>query len=117
MLRNSWSTHWHTVLAGAGSGLEFYERKHRAIPWMVDPVEYGGLGLDPPTVAATGRPRGRRLPDRDRLRPSSRNGAPWPERNVGWMPTRNVTSMIGPCTSSGTASTTVSGSTWAQARL
>jgi len=28
MLRNSWSTHWHTVLAGAGlPGLDFYELK------------------------------------------------------------------------------------------
>jgi len=32
-------------------GQEFYELKHRAIQWMVDPVEDGGLGLDPATVA------------------------------------------------------------------
>ena len=31
--------------------LDFYELEHRAIQWMVDPVEEGGLGLDPPTVA------------------------------------------------------------------
>lgn len=53
MLRSSWSTHWHAVCAGAGMpGQDFYELKHRAIQWMVDPVEDGGLGLDPPTVAA-----------------------------------------------------------------
>jgi integrase len=53
MLRSSWSTHWHTIRAGAGMpGQDFYELKHRAIQWMVDPVEDGGLGLDPPTVAA-----------------------------------------------------------------
>jgi hypothetical protein len=32
-------------------GQEFYEFKHRAIQWMVDPVEDGGLGLDPATAA------------------------------------------------------------------
>jgi hypothetical protein len=32
-------------------GQEFYELKHRAIQWMVDPVGDGGLGLDPATVA------------------------------------------------------------------
>jgi hypothetical protein len=31
--------------------LEFYELKHRALQWMVDPVEDGGLGLDPATAA------------------------------------------------------------------
>jgi hypothetical protein len=52
MLRNSWSTHWHAVRAGAGMpDQDFYELKHCAIQWMVDPVEHGGLGLDPPTVA------------------------------------------------------------------
>jgi hypothetical protein len=30
---------------------DFYELKHRAIQWMVDPVEDGGLGLDPATAA------------------------------------------------------------------
>jgi hypothetical protein len=30
---------------------DFYELKHRAIQWMVDPIEDGDLGLDPPTVA------------------------------------------------------------------
>ena len=29
----------------------FYELKHRAIQWMVDPTQDGGLGLDPQTVA------------------------------------------------------------------
>jgi hypothetical protein len=32
-------------------GQEFYELKHRAIQWMIDPVDDGGLGLDPQTVA------------------------------------------------------------------
>ena len=30
---------------------DFYELKHRAIQWMVDPVSDGGLGLDHATVA------------------------------------------------------------------
>jgi integrase len=30
---------------------QFYELKHRAIQWMVDPIEDGGLGLDPAMVA------------------------------------------------------------------
>jgi integrase len=48
----NWSKHWHAVRAAAGMpGQGFYELKHRAIQWMVDPVEDGGLGLDPPTVA------------------------------------------------------------------
>lgn len=52
MLRSSWSAHWHAVRAGAGlPAQDFYELKHRAIQWMVDPIEDGGLGLDPPTVA------------------------------------------------------------------
>jgi hypothetical protein len=33
----------------AGPGV--LELKHRAIQWMVDPIEDGGLGLDPATVA------------------------------------------------------------------
>jgi hypothetical protein len=33
-------------------GLDFYEHKHRAIQWMVDAAEDGGLGLDPATAAA-----------------------------------------------------------------
>jgi hypothetical protein len=28
------------------SGLEFYEMRHRAIQWMIDPPHDGGLGLD-----------------------------------------------------------------------
>lgn len=52
MLRSTWSAHWQSVRASAGMpGQEFYELKHRAIQWMVDPVEDGGLGLDPATVA------------------------------------------------------------------
>jgi integrase len=48
----NWSKHWHSVRAAAGMpGQEFYELKHRAIQWMVDPVEDGGLGLDAATVA------------------------------------------------------------------
>jgi hypothetical protein len=30
---------------------QFYELKHRAIYWMVDPAADGGLGLDPATAA------------------------------------------------------------------
>jgi hypothetical protein len=32
-------------------GQDFYELKHRAIQWMVDPIADGGLGLDPATAA------------------------------------------------------------------
>ncbi len=32
-------------------GLDFYELKHRAIQWMIDPVADGGLGLDSATAA------------------------------------------------------------------
>lgn len=31
---------------------DFYKLKRRAIGWMVDPVDDGGLGLEPPTAAA-----------------------------------------------------------------
>jgi integrase len=52
MLRSTWSTHWHTVRASAQMpGQEFYELRHRAIQWMIDPVDDGGLGLDIQTVA------------------------------------------------------------------
>jgi integrase len=52
MRRSIWSALWNAVRASAGMpGQEFYELKHRAIQWMVDPVEDGGLGLDPATAA------------------------------------------------------------------
>lgn len=52
MSRSSWSKHWHSVRASADMpGQDFYELKHRAIQWMIDPVTDGGLGLDPATVA------------------------------------------------------------------
>lgn len=52
MRRSTWSTHWHAVRASAGMpGQDFYELKHRAIQWMVDPIDEGGLGLDPATAA------------------------------------------------------------------
>jgi integrase len=52
MSNANWSKHWHSVRAAAGMpGQEFYELKHRAIQWMVDPVEDGGLGLDAATAA------------------------------------------------------------------
>jgi integrase len=52
MLRSTWHTHWHSIRAAAGMpDQDFYELKHRAIQWMVDPVSDGGLGLDPATVA------------------------------------------------------------------
>jgi len=31
---------------------DFYELKDRAIQWMIDPVEDGGLGVDHATAAA-----------------------------------------------------------------
>lgn len=52
MRRSKWSTHWHAVRAAAQMpGLEFYELRHRAIQWMIDPPQDGGLGLDIQTAA------------------------------------------------------------------
>jgi integrase len=52
MRRSTWSTLWNTIrVAARMPGQEFYELKHRAIQWMVDPIEDGGLGLDPATAA------------------------------------------------------------------
>ncbi|MDE3133378.1 MAG: hypothetical protein KGL15_04870 [Acidobacteriota bacterium] len=52
MRRSNWSKHWHSVRASAGMpAQDFYELKHRAIQWMIDPVADGGLGLDAATVA------------------------------------------------------------------
>lgn len=52
MSPSNWSKHWHSVRAAAGMpALEFYELKHRAIQWMIDPIEDSGLGLDPQTAA------------------------------------------------------------------
>ncbi len=47
MRRSTWSAHWHAIRAAAQMpGLEFYELRHRAIQWMIDPPHDGGLGLD-----------------------------------------------------------------------
>jgi len=47
MRRSTWSAHWHAVRAAAEMpGLEFYELRHRALQWMIDPPHDGGLGLD-----------------------------------------------------------------------
>ena len=52
MRRSTWSAHWHSVRAAAQMpGLEFYELRHRAIQWMIDPPHDGGLGLDIQTTA------------------------------------------------------------------
>ncbi len=52
MRRSTWSAHWHSVRAAARMpGLEFYELRHRAIQWMIDPPSDGGLGLDIQTTA------------------------------------------------------------------
>jgi integrase len=52
MTQPNWTHYWHAVRASAGMpGQEFYELKHRAIQWMIDPINDGGLGLDPQTVA------------------------------------------------------------------
>ena len=52
MRRSTWSAHWHSVRATAQMpGLEFYELRHRAIQWMIDPPHDGGLGLDIQTAA------------------------------------------------------------------
>jgi hypothetical protein len=52
MRQSNWTHYWHAVRASAGMlGLEFYELKYRAIQWMIDPIDDGGLGLDFQTVA------------------------------------------------------------------
>jgi integrase len=52
MWRSTWSSWWKAICAAAGmAGQEFYDLKHRAIQWMVDPIEEGGLGLDYATAA------------------------------------------------------------------
>jgi integrase len=52
MRRSQWSSMWNAIrVAAAMPGQDFYELKHRAIQWMVDPVADGGLGLDPATAA------------------------------------------------------------------
>lgn len=52
MSASNWWKHWHAIRVAAGMPeLEFYDLKHRAIQWMVDPVEDGGLGLDAATAA------------------------------------------------------------------
>lgn len=52
MRRSSWSAHWHSIRASAlMSGFEFYELRHRALQWMIDPPDDGGLGLDIQTTA------------------------------------------------------------------
>jgi integrase len=52
MPRSTWSAHWHSVRAAAQiPGLEFYELRHRAIQWMIDPPDDGGLGLHIQTTA------------------------------------------------------------------
>ncbi len=49
---SNWYPHWNAVRVAAGmANLEFYELKHRALQWMVDPIEDGGLGLDHATAA------------------------------------------------------------------
>jgi hypothetical protein len=53
MRRSQWSSLSNAIRVAAGMpGLDFYEIKHRAIQWMVDPIEDGGLGLDSATAAA-----------------------------------------------------------------
>ncbi len=52
MTQPNWAHYWHAARAAAGMpAQEFYELKHRAIQWMIDPIEDGGLGLDAQTVA------------------------------------------------------------------
>jgi integrase len=52
MRRGSWSAHWHSIRACAlMPDLEFYELRHRALQWMIDPSDDGGLGLDIQTAA------------------------------------------------------------------
>jgi hypothetical protein len=53
MRRSQWCSLWNAIRVAAGMpDQQFYELKHRAIQWMIDPVAGGGLGgLGPATVA------------------------------------------------------------------
>ena len=47
MQRSTWSAHWHAIRTAAQiPGLKFYELRHHAIQWMIDPPHDGGLGPD-----------------------------------------------------------------------
>jgi hypothetical protein len=46
MRRSTWSTHWQAIRAVPSMpGQAFYELRHRAIQWMIDPSMTGWLGL------------------------------------------------------------------------
>jgi hypothetical protein len=52
MCPSQWCSLWNAIrVAAEMPDQQFYELKHRAIQWMVDPVADGGLGLGPATVA------------------------------------------------------------------
>ena len=83
---------WNAIRAAAGMpGQDFYELKHRAIQWMVDPVEDGGLGLDSRDRRRDGRPRRRRLSHRHRLHQARPSVAPSPAHSARWTPTSSAT--------------------------
>jgi integrase len=63
MRRSTWSKHWHAIRAAAGMpGQAFYELRHRAIQWMIDPTNDGGLGTRHSNSRPHHRPQRRRLP-------------------------------------------------------
>jgi hypothetical protein len=90
---SNWYPHWNAVRVAAGMvSLEFYELKHRALQWMVDPVEDGGLGLDPATAAQmAGHDDGGWLTPTST--PSSPSAAPASAPSARWQITPSVTSV------------------------
>ena len=57
MRRSTWHTHWHAIRTAAGMpGQAFYELRHRAIQWMIDPTDDGGLGSRHPNSGPHHRP-------------------------------------------------------------
>jgi integrase len=90
MRRSTWSAHWHAIRAAAQMpGLEFYELRHRAIQWMIDPPHDGGLGLDIQSTAhiaaTTTAATSSAAPTQ-----SSPSTAPSPAHDAQWTPTSNA---------------------------
>lgn len=92
MRRSTWSAHWHSVRASAQMpGQDFYDLRHRAIQWMIDPTDDGGLGLR----HTDGRPH-----DRPQRRssatptPSSPSIVPKFARDVPWAHTTNASKAL-----------------------
>jgi integrase len=102
MRRSTWSAHWHSVRAAAQMpGLEFYELRHRAIQWMIDPPHNDGLGLDIQTAAyIAGHQDGGYLVCAAPTQ-SSPSTAPSPAHNAPSTPTNNANKTAPPTAKTG----------------